>query len=213
MRRSALKHPLAVLRKIIGYDQDHMAGMLGCSLSTVKSVEVNRLKMSPKLAQKAQEKMGISAAWLLAGKADDLPLSAFGETYHVGIFQAMREDGLDSLTRRMKQALKNSSARSAEAAILELTAIYKGVTPLSDRNLLFSEVSEFLGYLIRRYRLESVHSGKRGLNVGTKFRRSISSLLNQEFGAKPAVQTRVPKEKRRRIEALADEFLNSNKAD
>ena len=95
---------------------------------------------------------------------------------------------------------------------MELIAIYKGVTHLSDRNLLFSEVSEFLGYLTQQYRLGSVVYGKRGLNVGAKFRKSISSLLDQEFGAKPAAQARLSKEKEQRLQALADEYLNSGES-
>jgi hypothetical protein len=62
-----MRHPLAVLRSFLKIGQKELAEILGCSVSTIQSVELGRLKMSDELAKRASVKTGVSCTWLLAG--------------------------------------------------------------------------------------------------------------------------------------------------
>ena len=75
------RHPLAVLRRVIGKTQPAMAKMLGCSAATIQSIEVGRLKMSESLAQKISRKTDISPAWLLQGDSVAPPVDTTGAPY------------------------------------------------------------------------------------------------------------------------------------
>ncbi len=67
MRPSPLRHPVAVLRTIIGLGQKHLADLCSCSTRTIQAVELGNLKLSETLATKIAEATGASTAWLLKG--------------------------------------------------------------------------------------------------------------------------------------------------
>jgi transcriptional regulator with XRE-family HTH domain len=67
MRRSALAHPLAVLRTTIGLTQKEMAGLVGRAARTIQSVELGKLALSEDLAMLIAEATGVDAGWLLEG--------------------------------------------------------------------------------------------------------------------------------------------------
>jgi len=75
------RHPLAVLRRVIGKTQPQMAEMLGCSAATIQSIEVGRLRMSERLAQKISLKTDISPGWLLQGDSVAPPVDTTGAPY------------------------------------------------------------------------------------------------------------------------------------
>ena len=50
MRLSKQSHTLAVLRILVGLTQKEMAAVLHCSAPTIQAVELNKLKLSEKLA-------------------------------------------------------------------------------------------------------------------------------------------------------------------
>jgi DNA-binding XRE family transcriptional regulator len=64
MKPSPLKHPLAVLRKIIGLGQKELAALVGCSTETIQAIELKKLKLSEELSGKIAEQTGVSAEWL-----------------------------------------------------------------------------------------------------------------------------------------------------
>jgi transcriptional regulator with XRE-family HTH domain len=81
MRPSPLRHPLAVLRQLIGLRQKELAQLLGKSTPTVQAIELGKLKLSEDLAAKIEEETGVSADWLLNGEAARPPRNRVGATY------------------------------------------------------------------------------------------------------------------------------------
>ena len=65
MRPSPLRHPLAVLRYIIGLGQQDLADLCGCSRPTIQAVELLKLRLSKNLAIKIADATGVNVAWLL----------------------------------------------------------------------------------------------------------------------------------------------------
>lgn len=70
-----------MLRRVIGKTQPQMAKMLGCSAATIQSIEVGRLKMSERLAQRISRKTDINPAWLLQGDPLAPPMDTTGAPY------------------------------------------------------------------------------------------------------------------------------------
>jgi transcriptional regulator with XRE-family HTH domain len=81
MRTSSRKTTAAVLRSIIGIKNQDMAERCGCSVDTIRSVEIGRLKLSEKLATKMFHETGISPEWLLNGDPSAPPISRSGDPY------------------------------------------------------------------------------------------------------------------------------------
>src|SRR6516165_10387001 len=69
MPASKLCHVLSVLRKNLALRQTQLAKMVGCSVATITSVEVGRLKLSESLAKRIAAATGCDEQWLLAGDA------------------------------------------------------------------------------------------------------------------------------------------------
>lgn len=67
MRISKQTHTLAVLRAAIGPEtrQKEMAGVLGFSIATIQSIEIGRLKLSQKIAEKIAAETNVNLKWLL----------------------------------------------------------------------------------------------------------------------------------------------------
>jgi transcriptional regulator with XRE-family HTH domain len=74
MRPSLKKHVLAVLREVIGFKQPMMAELLGCSLSSIQSIEVGRLPLSEKMAQRVALETGVAIEWLLKNNIKEPPV-------------------------------------------------------------------------------------------------------------------------------------------
>lgn len=101
MRPSQLKHPVAVLRKIIGLGQKELADLIGCSISTLQSIELGpeRLALSAELAQKIAEQTGVSVQWLAKGDPSVRPSTWNGGPYDRAFFEYVRAEYLRSPTR------------------------------------------------------------------------------------------------------------------
>lgn len=91
MRKSLKKHVLAVAREITGLKQFAFADIVGCSLSTIQSVEVGRLKLSKGLASRIEVKTGINSGWLLENDPTKPPIDLVGEPYSREKFDRVRE--------------------------------------------------------------------------------------------------------------------------
>lgn len=72
-RPSSLRHPLAVLRKILEMSQQDFAELVNCSVATIQSVELGRLRLSLALAERIRDATGISVNWLIRGNPSDPP--------------------------------------------------------------------------------------------------------------------------------------------
>ncbi len=65
MRMSPLRHPLAILRTIIGLTQPKMAELVHRSPRTIQAIELGQLPLSEELALIVAQATGIDAGWLL----------------------------------------------------------------------------------------------------------------------------------------------------
>ena len=75
MRPSPLRHPLAVLRQIIGLTQKDFAKLVGKSTTTIQAIELGKLQLSKDLAVKISVETGVAARWLLEGDVLKPPVS------------------------------------------------------------------------------------------------------------------------------------------
>jgi transcriptional regulator with XRE-family HTH domain len=90
MPRSTLRTTAAVLRSILEIKDSKMAEVLGCSVSTINSVESGRLRLSAALARKIHYNSGISIGWLMDGDPTAPPVSADGREYTKAIFEEVQ---------------------------------------------------------------------------------------------------------------------------
>jgi transcriptional regulator with XRE-family HTH domain len=81
MRPSNQRHPLAVLRVLVGLTQKEMAAILDCSTPTIQAVELGKLKLSEKLAEHISIKTGIKIDWLLQNDVGQPPMDVAGAPY------------------------------------------------------------------------------------------------------------------------------------
>jgi DNA-binding XRE family transcriptional regulator len=65
MPASKRSHVVAVLRKNLALRQPELAKMVGCSVATIQSIEVGRLKLSESLASRIWAATGCDRDWLL----------------------------------------------------------------------------------------------------------------------------------------------------
>jgi transcriptional regulator with XRE-family HTH domain len=65
MPASKFVNVLAILRKSLGLKQGELAELIGCSISTIQSIEVNKLKLSKSLASRISLETGADLDWLL----------------------------------------------------------------------------------------------------------------------------------------------------
>lgn len=73
MRRSPLRHPLAVLRTLLGLSQKEFGGLVKRSPRTIQSIELGRHSLSVDLALCIAVETGISVEWLLDAQPDQQP--------------------------------------------------------------------------------------------------------------------------------------------
>ena len=87
MRRSSQSHTLAVLRILVGLTQKEMAAVLHCSAPTIQAIELDKLKLSEKLAGFASLQTGINLAWLLRNDVTKPPVDVKGKPYTQKTFE------------------------------------------------------------------------------------------------------------------------------
>src|SRR5712672_31625 len=67
MRPSLGRNVLATVRAIAGLTQGQLASLAGVSRPAVQAIELGKLALSPRLAQRVSLHTGISLAWLTSG--------------------------------------------------------------------------------------------------------------------------------------------------
>jgi DNA-binding XRE family transcriptional regulator len=98
MRPSPLKHPVAILRKVIGLGQKELADLCNCSTRTIQAVELVKLPLSESLATRIARATGARLEWLLAGDVSVpptpgtsvTPFFCLGEAYTKDVFERHR---------------------------------------------------------------------------------------------------------------------------
>ena len=75
MPRKALKkktcHVVAWVRKTLGLTQSELASLIGISANTLQSIELGRLPLSERIADRLNEQTGIRAKWFLDNELGD----------------------------------------------------------------------------------------------------------------------------------------------
>jgi transcriptional regulator with XRE-family HTH domain len=83
MRKSPLRHTLAVLRVKLNLRQKEMADLVGCSTSTIQAIELKKLPLKEELAGRIAFHTGVSIGWLLDNDVNRPPVNGNGEAYTV----------------------------------------------------------------------------------------------------------------------------------
>jgi DNA-binding XRE family transcriptional regulator len=90
------RHCLAFLRKLLGLTQAEMASLVGCATVTIKAVELGKLKLSFKLAERISAKTGIHIHWLQNNDLKAPLTDDRGSPYSIDTFEKRRAEGVRS---------------------------------------------------------------------------------------------------------------------
>ena len=87
--KTQLTTKVSITRNVSGETAEEFAGLIGKSISTLRSLETNRLVLSEATAQAISHATGVSAKWLLSGAATS-PLTADGSAFTAQTYAAHR---------------------------------------------------------------------------------------------------------------------------
>ena len=90
MRKSAQRHALAVLRLKLGLGQKELADLVECSRPTIQSIELGRLELSDKLADRIARETGVDLTWLKNNNVKKPPLDYEGSPYTKEVFERVQ---------------------------------------------------------------------------------------------------------------------------
>ena len=90
MRPSPLRHPLAILRQIAHVTQKQLADLAECSRPTIQAIELGKLTLSEKLAQRIAYQTGVCPGWLLTNDVSQKPTRGDGSAFTKETFEAER---------------------------------------------------------------------------------------------------------------------------
>ena len=75
MRPSSCKNTVTVMRSVAGITMEQLAHLIGCNRNSLQQIELGRLKLSDKMAEKIALHTGIDMNWLLRGDYRARPVS------------------------------------------------------------------------------------------------------------------------------------------
>jgi transcriptional regulator with XRE-family HTH domain len=90
MRKSSGRHPLGILRLMLGLTQKEMADLAGCAAITIQSIERGKLALSGKLAEHISAITGVNEEWLVAGDPTAEMIAEDGSAYTPREFEERR---------------------------------------------------------------------------------------------------------------------------
>lgn len=149
MRPSPLRHPLAVLRQIIGISQGELAVLVGKSRATIQAVELRKLNLSEELGLKIALETGVSARWLLDGDPAVAPWvdSLLGpQKFSKETFERRRANRADAESEEILHRLVFPEITAAR-----FIAIYEAALEHPDRNLATYRTEKFLQALEKEF--------------------------------------------------------------
>jgi transcriptional regulator with XRE-family HTH domain len=190
MKRSPLRHTLAVLRTTIGLSQKEMADLIGRSTRTVQAIELGTLPLSEDLAAKIAKETAIDLGWLLDNDPDAPPrngLTMFGimkgqKPYTREVYESHRafvespmadEARAHELIHRMHTEVDEHGVCELELSLPEQKAVFAEIKSQALRK----EDSEIIASLKRL--LDATITKNDGDLVRWKIRRHISELARQ----------------------------------
>jgi transcriptional regulator with XRE-family HTH domain len=86
-QRPAKRHVIAGIRIECGLSQPGLAKILGVAAVTVQRLEQGTLELSEDLARRAEEELGVSAAYLLANDPQEEPVTPRGGRWTTDIYE------------------------------------------------------------------------------------------------------------------------------
>jgi transcriptional regulator with XRE-family HTH domain len=95
MRPSPLRHPLAILRRNNALTQKQLADLAERSRPTIQAIELGKLQLSEKLAQRIAYQTGVAPGWLLDDDVAQPPTRGDGTPFTQETFELAQA----SLTR------------------------------------------------------------------------------------------------------------------
>jgi transcriptional regulator with XRE-family HTH domain len=131
MGKSNLKHPVAVLRNLIGLGQKELAELVGYSTITIQSIELGKLGLSRALAERIAEETGVDPNWLLANDVKKPIVDYLGYPYTKMTYQVARLEATDEMAfapdwTPIKRALFNVAQAISAIFSLSIEAAQKG---------------------------------------------------------------------------------------
>ena len=122
MRKSPLRHPVAVLRTTVGLTQKEMGALVNRAARTIQAVELGNLPLSEGLAMRFAEATGIGIGWLLDGDANTPPWKAGGGLYTRDDFEQHRAGLKAAATASPTRAENDQSLIATIQRLLDGTA-------------------------------------------------------------------------------------------
>ena len=173
MRLSSQRHPLAVLRVIIGLTQKEMATILECSTPTIQAIELGKLKISEKLAGITSLKTGINLKWLLDDDVTKPPVDVGGSPYN-------RERFEDFQAMALQQ--KHNFLGGMQASMTFITSV-KRLADLTLHAYINDDTAIYSYKLAKAF--EELEKQFRGNKTGTEITESVrnSGDLLKDFSA------------------------------
>ena len=87
MQNSAGRHVLAKVRLEAGLTQGELATRVGCHKMSIQRIEQGLMALSVSLAERIQEVLGVSSAWLLANDFDAVEITPEGRPWYKRDFE------------------------------------------------------------------------------------------------------------------------------
>ncbi len=170
-----LRHPLGVLRNIIGKTQQEFALLLGdYSHHTIEAIERGALELSEQLAQEISNKTNINVGWLLRGDPRALPVDTRNRPYTRKTFELarVREHPAPGGGLTLQELLHWAADKHCRRVLgIIASAVEKGTADLCDYRL-----TEALDNLEKRFGCDLHPTSQRGL---------IAMLMRSQIGPKP----------------------------
>jgi len=185
-RPPQLRHPLGVLRNIIGQTQQEFALLLGdYSQHTIEAIERGALELSEQLAQQISERTKIDVSWLLRGDPKAQPVDIQNRRYTRETFELAQvidhpPPGGGLTLQELLRWAEDKHCRRVLGIIA--SAIKKGAAGICEYRL-----TEALDKLEKRFGCDRHAASESGL---------IQMLLRSQPATKPARQ--IPRSKRRK---------------
>ena len=148
MRPSPQRHPLAVLRTLLGISQKELATLLGCSTPTIQAIELCKLSLSEKLAKRIAWETGVSLGWLLGGDPTAPITTQSGRPYIQKVFEIRRAE-----MSRPKTEISDSlhAYFILHNSVIKLTGLLLHSYRTGEFNLCAYKISTALDALVKQF--------------------------------------------------------------
>lgn len=148
MRDSPLRHPLSVLRKVIGLTQQELADLVQRSRPTIQAIELGKLRLSEELARRIAYRTGVSMIWLMQNGPQSPPISFDGRPFTRDTFESERASFNRPATRQGElEAIRLAQVTAVEKLAATCSRAYQ-----ADQVWLWTyKVEELLNSLVSQF--------------------------------------------------------------